>query len=179
MEFLKKKDKNGKFIGWFPKFVAGRSKCGDDILNDLHKKGEIVYEYTPGRLRYGANGVAFGYLRNIGENDPEDSTYSLLKKYMTEEEKKVFDIFLSGKGKWLMNENESTLFTKQFFRATQKDPGKYETVDDTLYRKGTEKAKETFENSKCEGVCVEKSGFNGKKFDDVCEAFVSSYHVNK
>ena len=108
-------------------------------------------------MRYGANGVAFGYLRNIGENDPEDSTYSLLKKYMTEEEKKVFDIFLSGKGKWLMNENESTLFTKQFFRATQKDPGKYETVDDTLYRKGTEKAKETFENRNVKVFALKKA----------------------
>ena len=178
MEFLKKKDKNGKFIGWLPKCAAG-SKCGDDILNDLHKKGEIIYKYNPGRLRYGANGVAFGYLRNIGENDPEDSTYSLLKKYMTEEEKRTFDIFLGGKGKWLMNENESTLFAKQFFRAMQKDPVKYETVDDALYRESTKKAKETFEKSKGQGVCVKDSGFDGKNFDDVCEAFVSSWAVTQ
>ena len=178
MEFLKKKDKNGKFIGWLPKCAAG-SKCGDDILNDLHKKGEIIYKYNPGRLRYGANGVAFGYLRNIGKNTPEDSTYSLLKKYMTEEEKKAFDIFLGGKGKWLMNENESTLFAKQFFRAMQKDPGRYETVDDALYRESTKKAKETFEKSKGQGVCVKDSGFDGKKFDDVREAFVSSWAVTQ
>ena len=178
MEFLKKKDKNGKFIGWLPKCAAG-SKCGDDILNDLHKKGEIIYKYNPGRLRYGANGVAFGYLRNIGKNTPEDSTYSLLKKYMTEEEKKAFDIFLGGKGKWLINENESTLFAKQFFRAMQKDPGRYETVDDALYRESTKKAKETFEKSKGQGVCVKDSGFDGKKFDDVREAFVSSWAVTQ
>lgn len=178
MEFLKKKDKNGKFIGWLPKCAAG-SKDGDDILNDLHKKGETIYKYNPGCLRYGANGVAFGYLRNIGENDPEDSTYSLLKKYMTEEEKKAFDIFLGGKGKWLMNENESTLFAKQFFRAMQKDPGRYETVDDALYRESTKNAKETFEKSKGEGICVKDSGFDGKKFDDVREAFVSSWAITQ
>ena len=178
MEFLKKKDENGKFMTWLPKCAAG-SKDGDDILNDLHKKGETIYKYNPGRLRYGANGVAFGYLRNIGENGPEASTYSLLKKYMTEEEKKAFDIFLGGKGKWLMNENESTLFAKQFFRAMQKDPGRYETVDDALYRESTKNAKEIFEESKDEGVCVKGSGFDDKNFDDVREAFVSSWAITQ
>ena len=78
-----------------------------------------------------------------------------------------------------MNENESTLFAKQFFRAMQKDPVKYETVDDALYRESTKKAKETFEKSKGQGVCVKDSGFDGKNFDDVCEAFVSSWAVTQ
>jgi hypothetical protein len=118
-------------------------------------------------------------LRNIGENDPEDSPYVLLKKYITEEGKEAFDIFLGGKGKWLMNGNESTLFAKQFFRAMQKDPGRYETVDDALYRESTKNAKETFEKSKGEGICVKNSGFDGKNFDDVREAFVSSWAITQ
>ena len=179
MEFLRNIDKNGKFVGWLPKFVSGRSKCGDDILNDLYKKGEKIYEYAPGCLRYGDDGVAFGCLRNIGKNDPEDSPHVLLKKYMTEEEKESFDIFLGGKGKWLMNENESTLFTKQFFRSMQKDLGKYETVDDALYRESTKKAKEIFEKSKDKGVCVKDSGFDDKKFGDVCEALISSWAITQ
>ena len=154
-------------------------KAGKSILADLHKKGETIYKYNPGCLRYGREGVAFGYLRNIGKNTPEDSTYSILKKYMTEEEKEAFDDFLKGKGQGSMNSSEASLFTRQFFRSIQKDPCKYETVDDALYRESTEKAKDTFEKSKGQGVCVKGSGFDGKKFDDVREAFVSSWAITQ
>lgn len=61
----------------------------------------------------------------------------------------------------------------------QKDPCKYGTVDDALYRESTENAKETFEKSKGEGICVKDSGFDGKKFDDVREAFVSSWAITQ
>ena len=154
-------------------------RAGKRILADLHKKGETIYKYNPGCLRYGRESVAFGYLRNIGKNTPEDSTYSILKKYMTEEEKEAFDDFLKGKGQGSMNSSEASLFTRQFFRSIQKDPCKYETVDDALYRESTKKAKETFEKSKDQGVCVKGSGFDGKKFDDVREAFVSSWAITQ
>ena len=67
--------------------------------------------------------MPFGYLRNIGENDPKDSPHVLLKKYMTEEEKEAFDIFLDGKGRGDTNESKSSLFSKQFFKAVQKGLG--------------------------------------------------------
>ena len=152
---------------------------GKHILANLREKGAKIYEYVPGCLGYGSEGVAFGYLRNIGKNDPGDSPYVLLKKYMTEGEKGAFDIFLGGKGMVLTNRSESTLFAKQFFRAMQKDPFKYETVDDALYKESTKNAKETFEKSKDGGICVKDSDFDGKNFGDVCEAFVSSWAITQ
>lgn len=155
------------------------SREGKRILADLHKKGETIYKYNPGCLRYGREGVAFGYLRNVSGDDPEDGTYSILKKYMTEEEKEAFDDFLKGKGQGRMNSSEASLFARQFFRSIQRDPGRYETVDDALYRESTKNAKETFEKSKGEGICVKDSGFDDKNFDDVREALVSSWAITQ